>query len=122
VNLCKFVGGRPAVQDSEIKEIFYRDDKYSKIFFPKERQFATINGKGIVLSALKKAEKDDGIILRVYNSCNEESTFEMEYYKDLISVYAVNLNEGKIGDIAFNGRKIKGVTLRPKEIYTIHFS
>lgn len=120
VNLRKFVGGRPAVQDSEIKEIFYRQDKYSKISFPKEVQFVTINGKGIVLSALKKAEKDDGIILRVYNSCNEESSFEMEYFKDIISAQNVNLNEEKIGDIVFNGRKTKAIKLRPKEIYTIH--
>lgn len=122
VNLCKFVGGRPAVQDSQIKEIFYRKDQYSEISFPKELQFVTINGKGIVLSALKKAEKGDGIILRVYNSCNEESSFEAEYLKDIVSVQKMNLNEDIIGDIAFNGRKIKAVILRPKEIYTIHIS
>ena len=120
VDVHKFVGGRPAVQDSEIKEIFYREDKYSKVSFPKEVQFATIKGKGIILSALKKAEKDDGIILRVYNSCNEESDFEMEYFKDISSVRNVNLNEEEIGVIAFNERRINAITLRPKEIYSIH--
>lgn len=122
VNVHKFVGGRPAVQDSEIKEIFYREDKYSKVSFPKDLQFAAITGKGIVLSALKKAEQDDGIIIRVYNSANEESSFEMEYFKAISSAYKVNLNEDKIVAIAFNGKKIKAIKLRSKEIFTIHIS
>jgi alpha-mannosidase len=119
VSLRKFLGGRPAVQDSEIKEIFYREDPYEKVILQREQHFVTINGKGIVLSALKRAEKDDRIIVRVYNSGNVDSSFEIEYFKNLSTVEKVSLNETKIYDIAFIGCIIKDITLKPKEIYTI---
>lgn len=120
VNCKKFIGGRPAVQDSAIKEIFYRNDKYAKITFPNEVQFLNIKGKGIVLSALKKSEKNEGIILRVYNLSSEESCFEMDYFKEIISACKVNLNEDKTEDIAFEGRKINEIKIRAKEILTIY--
>ncbi|NJD01965.1 MAG: hypothetical protein FIA99_05075 [Ruminiclostridium sp.] len=118
-DLRKFVGGRPAVQDSEIKEIFYREDPFAAFKFPRERKFIDIRGKGIILSAVKKAEEDDRLIVRVYNSNNAESQFEMTYCKPITSAHVVNMNEKNISEPIFEGNRIKAITMKPKEILTI---
>ena len=42
VDTRKFLGGRPAVQDSQIKEIFYCKDKYEHLQLPLENSFLSI--------------------------------------------------------------------------------
>lgn len=66
IDVKMFSGGRPAVQDTEIDEIYYPEDKYADISLPHKRQLLSVSNK-VVVSALKKEEKGDGAVLRVFN-------------------------------------------------------
>ena len=68
-----FSGGRPAVQDTEIPELYFPKDKYENLNLPHEGQLMEIN-KGVCVTALKKAEKSKDIVLRVYNPTDTEIT------------------------------------------------
>lgn len=119
VDVRKFTGGRPAVQDSEIKEIFYRHDPFENLHLPGELKLLEIKGKGIVLSALKKAEKDGRLIVRVYNSSGEPGIVEFSYYKKITSVCKTDMNEQALEELSFDGNVAGPVALKPKEILTI---
>jgi alpha-mannosidase len=119
VDIRKFAGGRPAVQDSEIKEIFFRQDPFRDLHLPRELKLLEIKGKGIVLSALKKAEKDDRLIVRVYNSSEEPSMLECSYYKKITSACRTDMNEQALEELPFEGNVVSPITLKPKEILTI---
>lgn len=119
VDTRKFVGGRPAVQDSAVTEIFYREDDFTHIVLPFEERLFDINGKEVVVSAVKKCENDDRIIVRLYNSSSEESEFEMIYFKPLKSANKLNMREETMEELNFNGNRIGPIAIKSKEIYTI---
>ncbi|MDM5153751.1 glycosyl hydrolase-related protein [Bacillus sp. DX1.1] len=47
----------------------------------------------IVLSTLKKAEKDDQFVLRFYNATDEEKTASFELNRSIQEAHTANLNE-----------------------------
>ena len=61
-----FVGGRPAVQDSDVDEIYFPKDEYEKLKLPHKNQFIKVNDK-LCMTALKKAENKNNFVLRMYN-------------------------------------------------------
>lgn len=63
----KFSGGRTAVQDASLAELFYLDDEYPGLKVPENRAMVQVEGKGLTVSALKRAEDGKGLILRVVN-------------------------------------------------------
>ena len=67
VDTRKFAGGRPAVQDTEIQEFFYRADPWEKATLPKEQSTLDVTGKGLLVTALKLAEDGKSFVLRVAN-------------------------------------------------------
>ncbi len=119
VDTTKFVGGRPAVQDSDITEIFYRKDSFAHIVLPHQMKVFDIKGRGVVVSAVKKSENDDSIIIRLYNSTSEESEFELTFFKTLKSVIKVNMKEEAIEELCFDRNTVKTISIKPKEIYTL---
>ncbi len=117
-DLKKFTGGRPAVQDSEIKEIFYREDKFTHVSLPRKIKIAGIKGDNLILSALKKAEKDNRIIVRVHNISEEESELKLDCYKPIKSVFRVNLREEAIEKLEHFQNECRFV-VRSKQILTL---
>ncbi len=80
--------------------------------------FITINPKSIILTAVKKAEKNDNYIIRIYNSENNKITAELKFGKKPCKVYSVSLNEDRTGEpVLKNG--ILYVELDPYRIYTV---
>lgn len=115
----KFMGGRPAVQDSEISEIFYREDPFAALILPLAGSFIDIRGKGIVLSAIKKADSSDMLIVRIYNSSTEESVLELNFINPIHYAYKVNLAEEILQELSFKGSALIPMKLKPKEILSI---
>lgn len=64
---CKFSGGRPAVQDSAIVELFYRPDPYPRARIVSDHSAFHLQGDGITVTAFKKAENGHGHIVRLVN-------------------------------------------------------
>ncbi len=63
----KFSGGRPAVQDSDLAELFYLPDQNPDLRVPDSQPMVQVEGAGLCVTALKGAEDGEGLILRVVN-------------------------------------------------------
>lgn len=118
-DIRKFVGGRPAVQDSSINETFYREKPNADIVLPHELKLFDIKGGNVVVSAVKKCENSDGIVIRLYNISSDESEFEFTYFKPLKQAHKLDMKEEAVSELLFTGNKLDTIRLKPKEIYTI---
>jgi alpha-mannosidase len=68
------------------------DYDYSN-FLPDELSFLSINNPNICLSAFKRAENDEAIIIRLFNISNEKQVDDLSFYKEITAAKIVNLNE-----------------------------
>jgi alpha-mannosidase len=119
VDMKIFDGGRPVVQASGVAETFFRDDPFKNIILPYNRKLIELKGSNIQLSALKKAEKGNSLVVRVYNSAPEEREFALKYYKPYHSVKRINLNEEFIENIQIEMDCTKPVKIKSGEIQTL---
>ncbi|MCK4396615.1 hypothetical protein KAW96_08485, partial [candidate division WOR-3 bacterium] len=60
-----------------------------------KRSFLKIEPGSVVLSALKRAEDGDGVILRFYETKGEETDAEITLFKEPKAVRVVNLLENE---------------------------
>jgi alpha-mannosidase len=87
---------------------------------PPSGSLAEIDPPEVVLSALKLAEDDDGVIARVYNIASRPLEGRLRLNTSPDAVERVNLNEGETGAAETKeGRVI--LSLRPNEIATLKF-
>lgn len=63
----KFAGGRFAVQDSQVAELFFLPDEYPRLHVPENTSCLRLDGHGMLVTALKKAESGRGHVLRFVN-------------------------------------------------------
>ena len=63
----KFKVGRATVQDTSLENYYYLPDLYPKIKIKDNTSLFSICGKRIMVTALKKAENEDGIVARFVN-------------------------------------------------------
>ena len=79
-----------------------------------------LEGEGIILSILKCAEREDGVVARVYNASDEESNAKLTFKNEILSAKFVNLNEEEIADNALktNDREI-AFSVKPWQIKTV---
>ncbi len=90
---------------------------------PLKYSFLEIKGANILLSALKKAEDNNSLILRLYNPSTSSAKGTIKYFKNIKQVRFVNMNEEKIksGNVKFKGNKIY-VTVPKKKVVTLLIS
>ena len=95
-----------------------REDKK----LPLKRSFLKIEPENVVLSALKKAEDGDEVILRFYETGGEETDAEITLFREPKAVRAVNLLEEEDEEVKkelkIEGERI-GLTIKPFEIVTL---
>lgn len=87
---------------------------------PSESCFLKVGSPNLVVSALKKAGRDDAIVLRLYNPTTECVETGIEWMKDIASIEAVNLNEETLKTAepaSFKGCKLQ-VSIGAKKIAT----
>ncbi len=118
-DMKKYGGGRPAVQDTEIKEIFFRPDPYKHVVFPRELHLVEIDNRDVVITAIKKSYSDDSLVIRVYNTSDKQTDFILSYFKPLAKASIVNLMEEPVNDIVFSGNHTGAVNIKAKEILTL---
>ena len=78
-------------------------------------QFFEIDGDNIELSALKRAEDDDYLVIRVWNSGDADSMFGLRFHQGLKRVALLNLNE----DVQAKLGGVTGIPIKAKEIVTL---
>lgn len=112
----KFSGGRPAVQDSDLAELFYLPDQNPDLLVPDSQPMVQLEGAGLSVTALKGAEDGNGLILRVVNLSDEDVSGRI-LCKGTLTPSA--LSEEAIGEPSQN-EIVR--TFGPKEIFTLRIS
>lgn len=89
---------------------------------PPKMSFVAASPREFVISAIKKPEDGDGLIVRGYNIANETIEASVVMWKNFSCAARVNLNEEEIAPIDLqNGREVR-IQVRAKEIVTIRFA
>jgi mannosylglycerate hydrolase len=81
-----------------------------------------LESKNVVITALKKAEKEDSLIIRYYNASNEptSSKLSLDMLKDYVKeVWKANLSEENVEKLKLND--ILFIYCKPWEIVTLKF-
>jgi mannosylglycerate hydrolase len=79
-----------------------------------------VESPAFAVSAIKRAEDGDGIIVRLYNTLDEEADTTVDVPTARGKVSIVNLNEEHIADQRRDEDGV-GITARPNEIVTLRF-
>lgn len=107
----KFAGGRPAVQDAQLEELFFLPDPYKAVKIKDNYSYVNLVGENIVVTALKKAEEEDGIVLRFFNYTNDSAVASLTSDSQQS---ICNLNEEILSKMDEDK-----ITTRGKEIVTV---
>lgn len=87
---------------------------------PSEASFVKIASTKLVISALKKANREEASVLRIYNPSTKAVSSDIEFLKNLAAAELVNMNEEKLKGaekLSFKGNKLK-VNIGAKKIVT----
>ncbi len=68
-------------------------EKYASANLDESQCFLSVNKENIIVSAMKKAENEDGIVIRYYNSDSKETEADFSLWKSFDSAFLTNLIE-----------------------------
>ena len=85
---------------------------------PLEYSFLKISPHNLILSALKKAEDEEAIILRFFETKGEATQTEVELFRDIKKLTLVDLLEREQSNLPFN-RNHFSLMVKPFEIVTL---
>ncbi|OHB43093.1 MAG: alpha-mannosidase [Planctomycetes bacterium GWC2_45_44] len=86
---------------------------------PAEVSFLSVQPEGLVLSAVKKAEDRDSIIIRLYNPTNRQITGEIKTWVRPKQAYLTNLNEERQGDLTVSSSGSVVINAGTSKIVTV---
>lgn len=119
LNKRKWVEGRPWVQDQDIEGIFFRPDPLDTLpRLPRENSFLELAGDDLLISTVKKKEKGDNLIIRVFNISNECRKGSLRLSNNVADAWLVDLAEDRIAEID-NTEDTVTFDVGPKKIVTI---
>jgi len=108
----KFIGGRPAVQDTSIAEFFYLPDPFPGMKLCSDQSFVTLDRTpGVTVTAFKAADRRGGYILRMLNLNQEEATVTVHTDRK-VSRTPLSEESDQLIDIA-------NIPMRKKELLTL---
>ena len=85
---------------------------------PRNYSFLKLSPTNLLLSTIKKAEKENQLILRFFESKGETTEAEIELFREIKKCSITDLLERKIYELKPEGRKIK-LKVKPFEIITL---
>lgn len=80
---------------------------HNKGTVPAGSSLYSISNKNIIMSAFKKAEDRDSLIIRIFNPTDTEQSAEISFFKDIKKAYVCNLNEERQSDICIKGKVLE---------------
>ena len=83
-----------------------------------EFSFLKTSPNNLILSALKKAEDTDEVILRFFETKGETTPAEVELFREIKRLTLVDLLEREEKELPFNGNKFR-LEVKPFEIVTL---
>lgn len=85
---------------------------------PAEYSFLKLSPHNLILSALKKAEDSEAVILRFFETVGEGTKAELELFRDIKRLTVVDLLEREEGELPFEGNRFS-LEIKPFEIVSL---
>lgn len=104
-------GTRIAKQFNEPLSVVVNPERSAKATLAETMEFFAIDNKDVVVSTIKKAEDNDGVIFRMYDAEGEKSNVKIHSAFDLINLKHTNIIEE-------NPRSVSEVVIPPYSIET----
>jgi mannosylglycerate hydrolase len=86
---------------------------------PGELSFLAIQPETIALSAVKRAEGDDRLVVRFYNPTDEKVEAHLSTFLPILHAWEVNLNEEEVCTLPIQEARSIAVTVAGKEVKTV---
>lgn len=115
----KFTGGRAAVQDTGIAELFYREIPYANVGLKLMGQAFALEGQNFQITAFKRSYDRSGYILRLLNlkDISNEAVLDFSSF-NIAKIWRTNLAETDRTELQMVDNKII-VNVKGKEIVTL---
>ena len=85
---------------------------------PLNLSFINVDSDSIIVSAIKKSEKDDALIIRCFNLTNEKQSGIIHFYKNILKIFRTNMKEENIEAVKLTGKNSFKIDIKPKKIET----
>jgi mannosylglycerate hydrolase len=89
---------------------------------PASASLLDLDGAGLVVTAIKRAEDGDGAVVRAYNTLNRASSGTLSFGERWSRAELVDMKEDALDSKADVANKALHLKLRPNEIVTVRFS
>jgi mannosylglycerate hydrolase len=86
---------------------------------PGELSFLTLKPEGLVLSAIKRSEAGDALIVRCYNPTNEAQQASLRLFRPIVKAHLADLREGAGEALPIEDDGLVRFVVNPKGIQTI---
>jgi len=86
---------------------------------PRELSFVSVYPDSFIISAIKKAEIEDALIVRVYNASDKTTTGEVRVSQKIKGAVLTNLNEEPLETITPNSEHVVTIQARPWQVKTV---
>lgn len=86
---------------------------------PGELSFLSVEPETLVISAIKRSESGEGIIVRFYNPTTKKVQARVRFFRQLATAYSVRLDETRLRTLKVIRGDSLAIRLRGKEILTL---
>jgi len=115
----RFIGGRPAVQESDIREVFYKPDRWPELKLPSQSSALRIDGGNVQVSAVYHVEGK--LVLRLYNPSGKEADCIVAPKGKCIAAWYLDGLDQLTGELRVAGNSVV-LAIAPKKIVTVALS
>jgi alpha-mannosidase len=88
-------GVKPGKEANELLQAIPDPSKYANADLNESMSFLQIDAENVIVSAMKKAENENGVVVRLYNLNEEETEVELRFSEQFEKAWGTNLIEEK---------------------------
>ena len=92
-------GYRQGTQACQPAHAIVANTSHTEGYLPETFSFASVSGKGVVISTIKKCEDDDAVVLRCYDTEGKDVQAKFTLFRDIRKVQHTNMIEEEGKDI-----------------------
>ena len=79
--------------------VVYNPIQYEKASLPEEVSFVSIDNSNVKVTAIKKCEDDNSLVIRMYNCSNKEETVHLRMFAEPKEIIHTNLIEEELSSV-----------------------
>ncbi len=111
-------GARFGKESNEPLFVVVDPEQYAKAKLPESLGFLSVDKENIIVTAMKKAENENGIAVRFFNQGSGDSKVNLNFWRQFNKAFDTNLIEEEEAELKINKKKLK-VNVGKYEIKTI---